>query len=223
MSNTPRPPGPGTPLRAPPPSRGTRAPRLPTPRTDLDRAKPDKQGTPTTRSTAYSPGFDFVGKLGPAHCRGRLFARDSRQRGFGFSAILLPLKDETRKAAPEREGSSSCSIRPRPHSACWCSPWPLTPSFSSATTRKGRPCPPPPPCRPRAYTTRNEGRRGDHPRYRGTSPANPRGISCGPGLSLRPSDETLSAFPSPYSPCVVDGVVLRSSQRVPWWRRIFGG
>jgi hypothetical protein len=61
----------------------------------------------------------------------------------------------------------------------------------------------------RAHTTRNERRRGDHPRCReaprGTSRANPQGISCGPGLchglchglSLRPGDETLAASPSP--------------------------
>ena len=77
------------------------------------------------------------------------------------------------------------------------------------------------------HTTRNGRRRGDHPRYREaprgtsranfrgpprrtsrrTSRANPRGIACGHrhglclglrhGLPVKPSDETLSAFPSP--------------------------
>jgi hypothetical protein len=43
----------------------------------------------------------------------------------------------------------------------------------------------------------------------------------------RPLPETerrnLGSLSLPHSPCVVDGVVLRNSQRVHWRRRLFGG
>ena len=203
MSNTPRPPGPGTPLQAPPPSRGPRAPRLPTPRTDLDRTKPNKQGTPTTRSTAYSLGSDFVGKLERARRR-----ESSSLKIFGSAATTFPLSCCPRRTKQERRHPSEKVLRLAKYADG---------RTRRAGARRGRQRLPllrlplgkdglAPRRRllPATYgdhTTRNERRRGDHPRYRGTSRANPQGISCGPGLchglSLTPSDETLAAFPSP--------------------------
>jgi hypothetical protein len=84
MSNTPRPPGPGTPLQAPPPSRGTRAPRLPTPPHRSRPHEAQQAGYPDDSEHGILTRVDFVGKLGRARRR-----ESSSLKIFGSAAPVF--------------------------------------------------------------------------------------------------------------------------------------